>query len=312
MKKFIALTLSLLAFTTTPVLANDISTNPSIVTTEEIKYTPYTTEYIGDPNLEMGDEVIVTPGQKGKVVVYNWTNKDTGESGVLEKILSEPVTEVIALHPDHPKVTKSNYRVGTEQLLTRPFTIDYVADETVPLGQEVIDIPGVDEKVAYSQYSEYTWDGIFITSGVSETILTPMTIQIVRVNPEDPRVTVIIGGDDVKPMPEPQGDPSLIGGLFGHKDPKPMPEPQGDPSLIGDLFGHKDPQPMPEPQGDPSLFGNKDPQPTALTTSNPPKTNKLTRLPETGENTAPLLVGAGLLFLLAGLSLCLWLTTEER
>ncbi|RLY05371.1 LPXTG cell wall anchor domain-containing protein [Streptococcus hillyeri] len=165
-----------------------VGTRPVTVIRKETKVLPFETEETINPEAYT-DEVVETPGVNGERVEVITTNEKTGEvtTTVESETPAKPHTIVRG-----SKEIKS--RIAEINVTSIPFTETIVEDSALPVGQSVIDTPGVDGElettVVYETIKGVKTDTVISTE--SKRLKEPVT-QVKRVGKkvakDEPTVT---------------------------------------------------------------------------------------------------------------------------
>lgn len=266
MKKLLAI-LPLLVLTT-PVYANTDTTTTQPVETSIVNpagVTPTTKDTTIDIHKKSEGKIDLSNAYREQIrtikaqtlyvpdeTVTSDVVKQTGEDG-LEAIYTSAtdrrVETIKAPIPHIILVPKGDARIN---VTVTPYPTHYINDDTVTLGDQRVEEPGV----LGISYVDYTGETVILQDAISE---------IVAVHTDDPRY--------VKPKPMPE--PSVTVNPF-EKPSKPMPEP----SVTVNPFDKPSTQPSTEPAIQPAQSTEPSTvQPSVKTV----KPTTLTKLPETGE-----------------------------
>ena len=100
---------------------------------------PYPTEVRENPDLKPGETRVVQEGENGeKTYTAKFTAKGSEAQVAEEEITKEPVTRIIEVGPGIP-----DQELTTKKTQEVPFEIEYVYDDTLESGTQVVDQEGV-------------------------------------------------------------------------------------------------------------------------------------------------------------------------
>lgn len=214
--KYIAMLTTFVAIGTSsaPVLAE---TDKPVAVTEQVRIIPFTTIYEDVDGLT--SEKVIQEGIEGREAVFTEDNgKQTVDilTQMQPRIIQRPKTVKSDETPTEPAEETPKETGGLnggstviEQVRIIKFKTDYIADETLALGDEKEVQPGQEGSELVLTYDDGTQKVQLISEAKS---------QIIHVNPQDPRVSQDIPSQ-YKPIPE-----SVVT-VNPFDKSKPMPEP---------------------------------------------------------------------------------------
>lgn len=156
---------------------------------ETTKIIDITTKYIQDPNLDYGKTVIDNPGSEGKIVTTTTYTLNEQDGTTTENQPTVQKTEMVQ------KVVRVGVKPKVEETPI-PYTTRYERDDSVPNGQEVETVKGVDGKtVKKTTYTMNPDTGVVTPNEPTTETTQPMT-RVVKVGTQQ-KV-------DVTPVPSPK------------------------------------------------------------------------------------------------------------
>ena len=148
-----------------------------------------TTKYIQDPDLDYGQTVIVTPGSEGKIVTRTTYTLNEQDGTTSENEPTVQKTEMVQ------RVVRVGVKPKVEETPI-PFETTYERDDSIPNGQEVETVKGVDgKKVKKTTYTMNPDTGVVTPNEPTIETTQPVT-RVVKVGTQ-PKV-------DVTPVPSPK------------------------------------------------------------------------------------------------------------
>lgn len=148
-----------------------------------------TTKYIQDPDLDYGQTVIVNPGSEGKIVTRTTYTLNEQDGTTTENQPTVQKTEMVQ------KVVRVGVKPKVEETPI-PFPTRYERDDSVPNGQEVETVKGVDGKTVKKTTYTMNPDTGVVTQNEPTTEITDPVTRVVKVGTQ-PKV-------DVTPVPSPK------------------------------------------------------------------------------------------------------------
>lgn len=148
-----------------------------------------TTKYIQDPNLDYGKTVIDNPGSEGKIVTTTTYTLNEQDGTTTENQPTVQKTEMVQ------KVVRVGVKPKVEETPI-PFPTRYERDDSVPNGQEVETVKGVDGKTVKKTTYTMNPDTGVVTQNEPTTETTQPVTRVVKVGTQ-PKV-------DVTPVPSPK------------------------------------------------------------------------------------------------------------
>lgn len=156
---------------------------------ETTKIIDITTKYIQDPDLDYGKTVIDNPGSEGKIVTRTTYTLNEQDGTTTENQPTVQKTEMVQ------KVVRVGVKPKVEETPI-PFPTRYERDDSVPNGQEVETVKGVDGKtVKKTTYTMNPDTGVVTQNEPTSEITDPVT-RVVKVGTQQ-KV-------DVTPVPSPK------------------------------------------------------------------------------------------------------------
>lgn len=156
---------------------------------ETTKIIDITTKYIQDPDLDYGTTVIDNPGSEGKIVTTTTYTLNEQDGTTTENQPTVQKTEMVQ------KVVRVGVKPKVEETPI-PFPTRYERDDSVPNGQEVETVKGVDGKtVKKTMYTMNPDTGVVTPNEPTTETTQPMT-RVVKVGTQQ-KV-------DVTPVPSPK------------------------------------------------------------------------------------------------------------
>lgn len=148
-----------------------------------------TTKYIQDPDLDYGKTVIDNPGSEGKIVTTTTYTLNEQDGTTTENQPTVQKTEMVQ------KVVRVGVKPKVEETPI-PFPTRYERDDSVPNGQEVETVKGVDGKTVKKTTYTMNPDTGVVTQNEPTTETTQPVTRVVKVGTQ-PKV-------DVTPVPSPK------------------------------------------------------------------------------------------------------------
>lgn len=148
-----------------------------------------TTKYIQDPDLDYGKTVIDNPGSEGKIVTITTYTLNEQDGTTTENQPTVQKTEMVQ------KVVRVGVKPKVEETPI-PFPTRYERDDSVPNGQEVETVKGVDGKTVKKTTYTMNPDTGVVTQNEPTTETTQPVTRVVKVGTQ-PKV-------DVTPVPSPK------------------------------------------------------------------------------------------------------------
>ena len=148
-----------------------------------------TTKYIQDPDLDYGKTVIDNPGSEGKIVTRTTYTLNEQDGTTTENKPTVQKTEMVQ------KVVRVGVKPKVEETPI-PFPTRYERDDSVPNGQEVETVKGVDGKTVKKTTYTMNPDTGVVTPNEPTTETTQPVTRVVKVGTQ-PKV-------DVTPVPSPK------------------------------------------------------------------------------------------------------------
>ena len=148
-----------------------------------------TTKYIQDPDLDYGQTVIVNPGSEGKIVTRTTYTLNAQDGTTTENQPTVQKTEMVQ------KVVRVGVKPKVEETPI-PFPTRYERDDSVPNGQEVETVKGVDGKTVKKTTYTMNPDTGVVTQNEPTTEITDPVTRVVKRGTQ-PKV-------DVTPVPSPK------------------------------------------------------------------------------------------------------------
>lgn len=156
---------------------------------EKTEIIDITTKYIQDPDLDYGKTVIDNPGSEGKIVTRTTYTLNEQDGTTTENQPTVQKTEMVQ------KVVRVGVKPKVEETPI-PFPTRYERDDSVPNGQEVETVKGVDGKtVKKTTYTMNPDTGVVTQNEPTSEITDPVTRVVKRGT--QPKV-------DVTPVPSPK------------------------------------------------------------------------------------------------------------
>ena len=156
---------------------------------EKTEIIDITTKYIQDPDLDYGKTVIDNPGSEGKIVTRTTYTLNEQDGTTTENQPTVQKTEMVQ------KVVRVGVKPKVEETPI-PFPTRYERDDSVPNGQEVETVKGVDGKtVKKTTYTMNPDTGVVTPNEPTSEITDPVTRVVKRGT--QPKV-------DVTPVPSPK------------------------------------------------------------------------------------------------------------
>ena len=156
---------------------------------EKTEIIDITTKYIQDPDLDYGQTVIDNPGSEGKIVTRTTYTLNEQDGTTTENQPTVQKTEMVQ------KVVRVGVKPKVEETPI-PFPTRYERDDSVPNGQEVETVKGVDGKtVKKTTYTMNPDTGVVTPNEPTSEITDPVTRVVKRGT--QPKV-------DVTPVPSPK------------------------------------------------------------------------------------------------------------
>lgn len=156
---------------------------------ETTKIIDITTKYIQDPDLDYGKTVIDNPGSEGKIVTRTTYTLNEQDGTTTENQPTVQKTEMVQ------KVVRVGVKPKVEETPI-PFPTRYERDDSVPNGQEVETVKGVDGKTVKKTTYTMNPDTGVVTQNEPTTETTQPVTRVVKVGTQ-PKV-------DVTPVPSPK------------------------------------------------------------------------------------------------------------
>lgn len=148
-----------------------------------------TTKYIQDPDLDYGKTVIDNPGSEGKIVTRTTYTLNEQDGTTTENQPTVQKTEMVQ------KVVRVGVKPKVEETPI-PFPTRYERDDSIPNGQEVETVKGVDGKTVKKTTYTMNPDTGVVTQNEPTTETTQPVTRVVKVGTQ-PKV-------DVTPVPSPK------------------------------------------------------------------------------------------------------------
>jgi uncharacterized protein YabE (DUF348 family) len=159
-----------------------IASTAKTVTRKDVKPTKvdYVTQYIYDANLKPGEEKVVTPGRTGlELNIYTVTTvrgKETSRVLTYSRVIVTAKDRVVRTGTKQGVTTEVREEVETTAI---PYTVEYVENAELPVGEEVVSIVGKDG-TSTKTYSNTYVDGELTESVlVNDEVVAPVT-QVVE------------------------------------------------------------------------------------------------------------------------------------
>lgn len=148
-----------------------------------------TTKYIQDPDLDYGQTVVDNPGSEGKIVTRTTYTLNEQDGTTTENQPTVQKTEMVQ------KVVRVGVKPKVEETPI-PFETTYERDDSIPNGQEVETVKGVDGKTVKKTTYTMNPDTGVVTPNQPTTDTTDPVTRVVKVGTQ-PKV-------DVTPVPSPK------------------------------------------------------------------------------------------------------------
>lgn len=160
--------------TVTTVEKEDKVVKVGIKPVEKTEIIDITTKYIQDPDLDYGQTVIVNPGSEGKIVTRTTYTLNEQDGTTTENQPTVQKTEMVQ------KVVRVGVKPKVEETPI-PFETTYERDDSIPNGQEVETVKGVDgKKVKKTTYTMNPDTGVVTQNEPTTEITDPVTRVVKR------------------------------------------------------------------------------------------------------------------------------------
>ncbi|MGT2866508.1 ZmpA/ZmpB/ZmpC family metallo-endopeptidase [Streptococcus fryi] len=147
-------------------------TKPSV----RIEEQDFSTRYVADESLTKGEQIEETPGKKQVTTFTKTYSLDKVTGNVVANSETSRVTTTM-----QERVVKVGTK-STSRVTTKPFTIRYESDDTMPKGEQRISVKGVEEVTTHTEtYALNTTTGVVTANPVTSEVTTLMVEQVVKV-----------------------------------------------------------------------------------------------------------------------------------